>query len=530
MALRRPKHVLIIVLLVAWCYDALFWRKSSGLSFVLFVGLLLVAGFTLAIGEQKRPKPGALWLLAPIGVFTLMPILRLEPMTVFASVMLTLALLMLLAHTFRGGRWTAYSLSDFIAVPFRLFASAVARPYDAYRQNKELSSEKSGAGSGVPWRLIGSVFFGLALATPALLVFGSLLSSADPIFADRLADFLRRFNLEKLFEYLVRASYILLLAYALAGIYLYALAASQEEKLIGLDKPVLQPFLGPVEASIILVCVNLLFSAFVIIQFQYFFGGRTNIHIDGLTYAEYARRGFGELVLVAFFSLLLFWCLSQVTRRETSTQRKSFSALGVLLGICVVVILLSAFQRLLLYENAFGFSRLRIYPHVFMVWLGFLLAAFILLELAGRPRAFGLALLFVTLGFGLTLGSLNVDGFIARRNVARARLGSELDLDYLLTLSADSTPALSKLYRSNELETELQDQIGAILACQAAKLEKRAEGQSWNAFHFSAWRAQRLLDRLEPALRDYPVMERSGSYSVTLDGEVHACEGRWELD
>jgi len=239
----------------------------------------------------------------------------------------------------------------------------------------------------------------------------------------------------------------------------------------------------------------------VIIQFQYFFGGRTNIHIDGLTYAEYARRGFGELVLVAFFSLLLFWCLSLVTRRETSTQRKSFSALGVLLGVCVVVILLSAFQRLLLYENAFGFTRLRTYPHVFMVWLGILLAAFIVLELAGRSRAFGLALLFVTLGFGLTLGSLNVDGFITRRNVARARLGSELDLDYLLTLSADSTPALSELYRSNELETELRDQIGAILACQAAKLDKQAEKRSWNAFHFSTWRARRLLDRLAPALR-----------------------------
>ena len=118
--------------------------------------------------------------------------------------------------------------------------------------------------------------------------------------------------------------------------------------------------------------VVILFAAFVAIQFQYFFGGQANIHIEGYTYAEYARKGFGELVAVAFFSLLLLLGLGAITRRDTESQRKTFSSLGVGLVGLVLVMLISAFQRLALYESAYGFSRLRAYTHVFMIWLALL--------------------------------------------------------------------------------------------------------------------------------------------------------------
>ena len=85
------------------------------------------------------------------------------------------------------------------------------------------------------------------------------------------------------------------------------------------------------EAAIILGSVVALFAFFVLIQFQYFFGGQANITIEGYTYAEYARRGFGELVTVAFFALLLFLGLSALVKRETARQHNSFAGLGVAL-------------------------------------------------------------------------------------------------------------------------------------------------------------------------------------------------------
>ena len=100
----------------------------------------------------------------------------------------------------------------------------------------------------------------------------------------------------------------------------------------GSEKPLVPQFLGFTEAAVVLGAVVALFAAFVVIQFQYFFGGQTNIGMQGYTYSEYARRGFGELVAVAFCSLLLFLGLSAIVKRQNPAQRWGFSGLG--LGWC----------------------------------------------------------------------------------------------------------------------------------------------------------------------------------------------------
>jgi hypothetical protein len=522
---------LIIGLLVAWLFDGLFWHQSPGISFAIYVAVLLVAGLMLSFTERKPPARATMWLFLPIVVFALMTSVRLEPMTIFVSVCITLCLMMILVHTYRSGRWLEYSLSDYGVAAFKVLASMLVGAPGVARQTLQAGAENTPSTRWKSVRSLLPVFRGLLLALPLLIFFEALLASADPLFKAQIERFFESLSLEKLFEYTFRAGYVLILAYLLVGVYLYALTTSQEGKLIGVDKPVVRPVLGTIEACVTLACINLLFGAFVLVQFRYFFGSRANIHVDGLSYAEYARRGFGELVLVAFFSLLLFLGLSTLARRETTSQRRLFTTLGVLLGLLVGVILLSAFQRLLLYEHAFGFTRLRTYPHIFMVWLGITLAAFVLLEVVGRMRAFGLALLLAGMGFGLTLGLLNVDGLIAQRNIARARAGYDLDLDYLLTLSVDSTPAFVDWFYTPDLNPGLRDQIGAVLACQAAELGQQVSEQSWTGFHFSEWRAQRLLDGMQAEFGDYPVVNWYGEYALVEDnGEYRRCAGRWELD
>ncbi len=193
----------------------------------------------------------------------------------------------------------------------------------------------------------------------------ALLASADPVFNQQVQNLFQYLRVEKLAEYLYRLSYIILLAYLFAGVLLYALLSSSKERVTSTGALRLSPFLGWLEAVTVLACVDLLFVFFVAIQFRYFFGGQANINLEGFTYAAYARRGFGELLAVAFISLLLFLVLSWVTRRQADRSRRLFSAMGILLVALVAVILVSAFQRLLLYEAAYGFTRLRaLYPYL----------------------------------------------------------------------------------------------------------------------------------------------------------------------
>jgi len=500
---KQANRLWILVIVLGWIFDFLFWKHTPGISFAMFVVLTLAGGFWLTRSLGFSAARGSLYLLAPIGVFAVLTFVRAEPLTVFLTHIATLLLMFILVITFIGGRWLSYCLSDYVTRFFSLLGSIITRPLGFSADARHSEPEDENPSKKIKaWPILR----GLLLALPVVAIFASLLSSADLVFAQRLDDFIALFRLENLPEYIFRGVYILILAYLLAGIFLHAAERSRDEKLMGQDKPVITPFLGFTEAVIVLGSVAVLFAVFVIIQFQYFFGGQANIAIDGYTYSEYARRGFGELVMVAFFSLLLLLGLSTLSKRESATHRRVFSGFGIGIVALVLVMLVSAYQRLVLYEAAYGFSRLRSYSHVFMFWLAGLLIAVVVLELIQKQRLFANAMIFATLGFVLSLAFMNVDGFIVRQNVARAEAGNELDVAYLASLSDDAIPVLADAFQSSEYSNETHEAIGAALACFSAQMDTRHSpqtDQSWQSFNLARRQAGRALSELEAELKGY---------------------------
>lgn len=494
-----PKYLWFTVLMLGLSFDFLFWKKTPGISFTIFIFLCLLAGVSLLAASRLRPARNSLLLLLPIVFLAAMFFVRLEPMTVFLTVSMTVFMLAVFAVTYLGGRWPRYSLPDYIVrfsvLAFSVITAGVRNLLTIYRQPPE---ENTGRAMRRFWPTIR----GILLALPVLVVLTALLASADLVFSQRLGDIASLFRLENVPEYILRGFIIITVALFLAGTYLHSSAKSRDEKHVLGEAPV-SPFLGFTESVIIMGSVVALFAAFVGIQFQYFFGGEKNIDIDGYTYSEYARRGFGELVAVAVFSLLLLVLLSLFSRRESIKRRRIFSGLGVGLVALVLVIQISAFQRILLYEDAYGFSRLRTYTHVFMIWLGLLLVAVILLEITQRHRIFTLAAVLASLGFVVTLSVLNVDGLIVSRNVQRAIDGRELDVGYLESLSTDAVPTLAAAYRSQDNPDRLHEDLGRILAHYAAARDGSADNPAWQSFHLSRYRADGVLDELAAELTIY---------------------------
>ena len=538
--IRHSTRLALVSLAVAWGFDQLFWRHSMGISFFIFVLLCLLGGALITWWEGLRPAWRSLILLAPALFFAAMTFIREEPFTLGLSFLLALASLGVLALTWLGGQWPWYSLSDYVMGFLRLASSALARPAMLYVFNPEKKAPPAAnpapvgeeapasaqpAGNQSSARQWVAVLRGVLLALPVLAVLAALLASADPIFSDDLRAFLSLFRIQNLGIYIFRGIYIFVGAYLLAGLYLHAIGPSREERLIGRDQPWLRPFLGWIEAIIVLGAVDLLFAFFVAIQARYFFGGQANITAAGYTYAEYARRGFNELVAVAVISLLLFLALSSAARRETRAQRRLFTALGVALVVLVGVILVSAYQRLLLYEAAYGFTRIRTYTHVLMVWVGVLLAITVGLDLANRLRGFALGLALVAIGFGVTLSLLNVDGFIARENIARAQNGSALDTAYLISLSNDAAPALVQGFQNPALSASLHARLGATLACRSYLAGHNRRDTTWPSFTVSRATATALYARIAPELSAYPVSQVNGVLQVTVNGAIQSCLG-----
>ena len=222
--------------------------------------------------------------------------------------------------------------------------------------------------------------------------------------------------------------------------------------------------LAPVEWAIPLVLLVLLFVAFVVVQLAVLFGGHDHVLTTaGLTYAEYAREGFWELLAAAGLTLLVVGAAALVADTPGRAQRV---LLRVLLGsLCVLtlVVVASALHRLGLYEDAFGLTRLRLGAEASALWLG---GAFALVLVAGMSQRVRRRL--PSLGVAGSAAALvafsvaNPDGLIARRNVEHWQQTGRIDLDYLSGLSADAVPELIGL--PDPLRTRALEQLSEQLA------------------------------------------------------------------
>ncbi|MEV0296339.1 DUF4173 domain-containing protein [Nocardia sp. NPDC050710] len=214
-----------------------------------------------------------------------------------------------------------------------------------------------------------------------------------------------------------------------------------------------------------------LFGFFLVAQFVALFGGDDYVQrTAGLTYAEYARSGFWQLSIVSILTLAVIVAVLHWAARDSAADRTWLRALLGAVSLLSLVIVASALGRMWTYQQAYGFTVLRLLVEVFELWLGLIfllvLAAIARLDLTWLPRA-AIGTAFATL---LALAVVNPERLIADRNIDRWQHGKDLDVEYLMTLSPDVLPALSRL--SAPTRAPIDDYIRAGLPADS--------WQSWN--------------------------------------------------
>lgn len=331
---------------------------------------------------------------------------------------------------------------------------------------------------------------GVLLGSVLLLVFGGLFVSADPAFKELTSSVLTP-NVGG--WGLLRRVVVLLFVMMLGGAYIAASRryAGPLERNEG-DPPAAgsgSHRLG--DWAIPLVVLDLLFAGFVAVQLAVLFGGRRHVlETAGLSFAEYARQGFFQLVLVSALTLIV---VGVAVHRSDTTVRGHRLLLKILLGIlCVLtlVILASALKRLALYEETYGATRLRISVHATILWLG---GIFVMVLVAGAVwKATWLArtALYFTAAGLLAFTAINPEAVIARENIERYERTGEIDVAYLDTLSADVVPQLSTLPEP-------------VRGCALDHQDDYPYDSSLWAFNFSRDRAAELLSTSQPGVCPY---------------------------
>jgi hypothetical protein len=249
-----------------------------------------------------------------------------------------------------------------------------------------------------------------------------------------------------------------------------------------------RPRIGIVEIGTMLALVDLLFLAFVVVQFRYLFGGRALVESrTHLTYAQYARHGFFELVVVAALVLPLLLLADWTLRRERWRDHAVFAGLAVTLVLLLFAVVASALERLRLYEQAYGLTELRVYAIGFVAWLGVVLVWFCATVLRGHRRRFAVGGLVAGFAAVAAMNVLNPDALIARTNVTRP----QVDVGYLARLSDDATPSLLRALPS--LPRPEQRRL-------AAALLGRTRHDDWRSWNLDRSRAAAAVERARPLL------------------------------
>jgi hypothetical protein len=190
----------------------------------------------------------------------------------------------------------------------------------------------------------------------------------------------------------------------------------------------------------------LLFAVFVAVQIKTLFAGDEHVVVTpDLTYADHARGGFWQLLAVTVLTLGVIAVVARLARLDSPTDRRWLRAVLGALSVLTLVIVASALARMWLYQQAYGFTVLRVLVSACEVWLG---VVYLLVLAAGvRLEAGWLARAVVGTGFAALVGlaALNPERFIAERNIDRYHATHEIDVRYLSRLSDDAVPALAAL-------------------------------------------------------------------------------------
>lgn len=513
----KVKSALTVVALGVVCgaaFELLAWKQLPGLGLVLASVICAFAAIHVA-RMDRAPRRETILLLT--GGVILIGWTMIRAAEFLAAINIIAALILLSAalwsHVYELHIW-AFRIRDMFVALFEQIIemlAGAARPIGTLVANKHTAK----AGRAMPY------LRGILFAIPIVLIFALLFASADALFSDFLGDFTPSIELSigSATEHLI---WICVFAWLAIGTLVFVLQperpgsrSPQREDAPEATWPAVKERSHDwyIESMIVLGSLTVLFAIFVVFQFTYLFGGSEQIDIPGVTYAEYTREGFFQLLAVATLTVAVIWIsLQAVGERLVESRRAWFRGVCTVMILMTAVILVSALKRLDLYEAAYGYTQLRLLSHVFTYWVAAVLVL-LMAQLYWRSRQLFVASCVVA-GFVVlfAFNAMNPDAYIAAHNLDRIsaegsrgeRERQQLQLEYISELSADAIPVVLDRYRAGPKSAEARRQLFEW-TCQ--ELNESRNWREWNlgfsraeddasagGFDYRGFKCSRLVD------------------------------------
>ncbi|WP_445490955.1 DUF4153 domain-containing protein [Niallia sp. 03133] len=473
---RKNLMYVLICLLLAVIAEITLFKGSIGISLSIFVVSFYGLYFYYVKKKEHTHKLLGLYLFICIWLLTLSYVFIANPVFYGLNFLMIAALLIVHTSLLTSPAFIDWSSSLFIVylgkkfTQFFLFGKKIA----AFLLKKLTKNAKKGT-----YAKTKKVVIGLIIAGPILIILMILLSASD----EKFGNFMIR-TIQKMMSLNTKEIWIFIRVVFLFAVFVIGI------KTVG-RKSVIVPVKtgstgGTWDQTIvmtIIVSINVLYVLFTIVQFRYFFN---DVLIKDYTFAAYAKKGFFELMFVTVINIVMIICVNTYT----AVKKK---VLKILLSIMVLfsfVMLLSSHLRLSLYEEAYGYTYLRLFSHSFLLLLAILFSFSIIkiwMEKLNLIRIF----LLTSLLYYCSLNVINIDQVIVRKNIQRYEKTGDIDLQYISYLSNASVPELVDLYKKESNNFPLKQ----LLLEKKENLRKKQI--SWQSYNIVEEKAKKALEEVK---------------------------------
>jgi hypothetical protein len=489
--LVKKENICILIgsVILAIVFNILFYQKELGVSYPIFV-LFFYSALMFTLRDKIEFKIN-------FGTLLTIPIVMLSLTYLFFSnwIFLTLNFLIipvliaaqtLLITNNNDYKWFDIRfILDLINAMFARTLVHIPKPFKLISKMIRSKTKSEGKAS-----IVSKVIIGLLLSIPLVAIIIALLSEADIVFNEwmsHISDLLKNVKAEDMIAQLTIGLIVGMIIFS----YIWSLYY-KKDRLSGKtikDNIEIKKVWDPVIVLTMLTMVNVIYVVFTVIQFTYLFGGIDLLLPQGVTYAEYARRGFFELVAVTLINVSIMTSVINFTKNENKKVATALKILNTLLVAFTMVMLVSASTRMSLYEETYGYTYLRVFTHAFMIFIFVMLIA-TLIKVWKESFPLLKSYIVVAIIAYLAINYFNADVFIVKNNIRRyeANIGGQVDTYYFINLSFDAVPYMVKLLddKNTEVSSSIRDQL-------ESRKNSLADDNDWQSFNLSKFKAKKVL-------------------------------------
>lgn len=465
----------------------LFWDKEPGISVFIFVlACILYLIYILSKNKKIVNKKALIFVIPIILLSSTYFIFNNELFNILnIFVIVALGIIMCVYLCKPKTKWSEFLKK--IGYVFGGMFESVSDVIDTFKIPEDKKDNES-------LEKVKKIGKSLLITIPIILVVVLLLMSADQVFEgifDKVfLDLSEVLSLDGIIKLLSRLS-VILITFLLCGGFIVNLVKDNTMFTKEDEDTKISVKFENLTINMILTILNIIYLIFSFIQITNLFMNTSND--PNFDYSSYARQGFFQLMFVSFINFVILTVANINKIEKTESQKIYNKIMSLLIILFTLIIIVSAFYRMNLYQEIYGYTYLRIFVD-FVLISEVLISIPIIIYLLGKKIDILKSGIIIASFMFVLLNFMNIDNFIAEKNIDRYfndPKNSNFDMSYLCNLGTDATAQVTRLLKADDEYVVKRTENYLYEQKQSFNLEK----MDWQEYNISKNEAKEILDK-----------------------------------